>query len=237
MSKPIMQDVYEPEYFRKALNDLVDVVALPTADWAWIGAHGESIGIERKDTGDLLNSFQNGRLTDQLTRLTEQFNWPILIIEGHLSATADGMCKINYGGAYQVRSFRYDTIQLMLLEAQMSGVFIVHTNHNYGTGVMIRALYEFSQRAEHNLLNRRIRPFQLGTRVDEQVFLLMGLPGVGEDSARGLITTFGSPFNAMAGLVANEKLALTVKGIGKNKLARARQVLMKKPSDNNVESS
>lgn len=224
---PLIIDVYEPFYFKDKLRELGSVAPLPTGDYVWIGIHGESIGIERKDSGDLLNSFQNGRLTDQLSRLITEYTWPILLIEGSITPTHDGFCKINYGDGYQIRNFRYVTIESMLLEAQLAGVFIVRSANKLNTVHLIKALYEFSQRPEHHLLNRRMRPFQIGTKVDEQVFLLMGLPGFGEDSAKGLIETFGSPIAAMAGILANPDLALTIKGIGKQKIDRARKVLMK----------
>lgn len=225
--KPILCDTYEPFYFKDKLKDISTVVPLPTGDYVWIGIHGESIGIERKDSGDLLNSFQNGRLTDQLSRLITEYTWPILLIEGSITPTHDGFCKINYGDGYQIRSFRYTTVESMLLEAQLAGIFVVRSANKLTTIHMIKALYEFSQRPEHHLLNRRMRPFQIGTKVDEQVFLLMGLPGIGEDSAKGLIETFGSPIAAMAGILANPDLALTIKGIGPQKIERARKVLMK----------
>lgn len=227
---PALIDVYEPFYFKDKLKDLCTVVPLPTGDYVWAGIHGESIGIERKDSGDLLNSFQNGRLADQLSRLITEYTWPILLIEGSIVPTHDGFCKINYGDGYQIRNFRYTTIESMLLEAQLSGVFIVRSANKITTVNLIKALYEFSQRPEHHLLNRRMRPFQIGTKVDEQVFLLMGLPGFGEDSAKGLIETFGSPIAAMAGILANPDLALTIKGIGPQKIERARKVLMKAPN-------
>lgn len=226
-SKPILIDVYEPADLKNELADIGTIVPLPTADFAWAGISGQSIGLERKDMSDLLNSFANGRLSDQLTRLVQQYDWPILLTEGFMSQTKDGTIKIGVGSQHTIRNFRYTTIQEMLLEAQMTGVFIVNSPAKWATGNLIRKLYEFSQRTDHNLLSRRIRPFQLGTKVDEQTFLLMGLPGVGEETARELLGTFGSPFFAMAQILSNETEVLKVKGLGPQKIKNAQRILRK----------
>jgi ERCC4-type nuclease len=43
-----------------------------------------SIGIERKTISDLLASVKDGRLFDQVTRLCDTYEYPVLLIEGSL---------------------------------------------------------------------------------------------------------------------------------------------------------
>jgi len=226
MDNDLLVDVYEPEYFRQGLADIGTVVALPTGDYVWQDAGGKSVAIERKDTGDLLTSFNNGRLTDQLQRMVAEYDFPFLLIEGVISQDSSGLIKIWQNGGQLSREFPYSMIQLMLVEAQLSGAILVNSTSKASSLTMIRKLYEWSKRPEHNLLNRRKKPFQLGTKIDKQVYLLMGLPGIGEDSARGLIEEFGSPIAALQGLILAPKVAMKVRGIAKTKIDRAREVLL-----------
>ena len=60
----------------------VKVQSLPSADYALT----KGIGIERKEMSDLYNSVRyDNRLFDQLGRLTEDYERPILLVEGYLT--------------------------------------------------------------------------------------------------------------------------------------------------------
>jgi ERCC4-type nuclease len=231
MIPEIAVDCYEPAYFFDELKKSGHTtdnlrMQLPTGDYVWSGTQGQSIGIERKEVSDLLSSFGNGRLTDQLSRLIDQYTWPILLVEGYLGMNPDGSVKIlSAKGGFHSRQFRYTTVVEILLEAQLAGAFVVPSANKYSTLHLIRSLYVLSQKTDHALLNKRSRPFQLGTRVDEQTFLVMGLPGFGEKASRQLLSRFGTPFGVFGSILMDAKGVLAVPGIGMQKLKRAQKVL------------
>ena len=233
MSGEVIVDVHEPETIRVALGDLVMVAPLVSTegggDYLWIDSSGKTMAIERKEANDFVKSLGDGRLQEQLSRLIKAYDYPILLTEGNFNVNHDGLVVIPGKNGHLInRHIPFMTLQYALFEIQESGVYHMHTQDIRATARLIKGMFEWSQKAEHNLLNVRTRANLINGRADDPVWLVMGLPGIGIALARALIEMFGSPY-AVFQAFANPNLHGLIKeirGISDNKIDQVREVLL-----------
>ena len=83
-------DIHEPD---SIANELIkagwDRKHLTVADYTFEAYDGKTVGIERKEANDLLNSLASGRLAKQLQNLLNTYDVPIFLLEGKLGQLQD----------------------------------------------------------------------------------------------------------------------------------------------------
>jgi len=165
--------------------------------------------VERKTTQDFFNSLFSGRLFEQVERLKEAYAKPLLIIEGDVGEElADRLNPRAFWGA--------------LLKLQID--YNLPTINTYNTFQTVDLLVTLAKRlqqqpAEH--IKLRHKPKILSER-ERQIYVVCGLPGIGEGLAIKLLTRFGSVrrvFNA------SKFDLMEVEGIGEVKAERITKLL------------
>lgn len=83
-------DIHEPDIIA---NQLIkqgwDRKHLTVGDFTFEAYDGKTVGIERKEASDLLNSLASGRLAQQLQNLLNTYDVPIFLLEGKLGQLQD----------------------------------------------------------------------------------------------------------------------------------------------------
>jgi ERCC4-type nuclease len=218
-------DVYEDEFFREKLSDIADIAHLETSDYLWMAEDNNLWAMERKSITDFFASFAAGRLTDQLRRLVNLADHPLLLVEGVIGMTDSGMIRLpGRSGGLAPSTYRWSTYQDLLLEIQYTGVGLQFTTSKSGSAFRIRQLYEWSNRPNHGLLDKRLRTMEYGTRMDHKMYLLTALPGIGPEVAKQLLDQFATPINALAAFNSPEWLK-DIKGLGEKKISTVRKVV------------
>jgi ERCC4-type nuclease len=109
---------------------------LPASDYLLFDQDGHSIGIERKEIKDLLNSIARNKVKRQVQSLA-QFDRGILLIEGRWNVKKDGSLWVHeHRSGWQPQS-----IQAILLALQeQTGVKVLHTTNFEETLLTLRML-------------------------------------------------------------------------------------------------
>ncbi|MBU3904863.1 MAG: hypothetical protein KJ906_01800 [Nanoarchaeota archaeon] len=169
----------------------------------------DRVCIERKTTSDFISSIVDRRLFQQLKDLKENFEKPILIIEGD-----------TLYGRLQPNAIR-GALASIVLDFQIP---IIWTKDLAETVGMIYWIARREQIDE----NRDV-PIRSGKKIstvkDQQEFLIHGLPGISLVRSRALLKYFKTPeqiFNA------DEKDMLKVKNVGKGTIKKIKKLLTTK---------
>lgn len=169
-----------------------------------IGKHSV---IERKSAADFVDSIIDRRLFSQADMIKETGTSAIYLIEGSIYET---------GRNIHVNAL----IGAMSYLATIEGHPIVHTSNATDSAMMIKTLARHSQ---HGLgYVPGLRPSTPKTLPDRQLWLLGGLPGLGEKRVKSLLSYFGTP---AAVLSASPEELSKVEGIGKKTAEVIREVL------------
>ncbi len=136
----------------------------------------ERVCIERKTVYDLENSIINGRLFEQIKRLKENYEFPILILEGD-----DDYFRLN-------DNVINGTIAALYIDY---GIMVLRTHNPKNTADLI------SRIAMHEQGNNIREPSLKGgarahTHEQFQEFIIGNIPGIGPKLARSLLKHFGS---------------------------------------------
>lgn len=171
----------------------------------------ERVAVERKRSADFLQSIIDGRLFKQLASLKENFENPILIIEGEL---ADENRKIHPNA---IRG----AIASIALDFAIP---IIWTRTPLETAEQLFVIAKREQLDEkRSIAIRGKRKFKSINQ--EQEFLVSGLPNVSTITAKKLLKHFGTPTKIFSATEAN---LMKVDGIGKKTSKRICDVLRKK---------
>lgn len=165
--------------------------------------------VERKTIKDFLNSLFEGRLLDQMQRLKEAYPRPVLLLEGDIGREL-----------MERRNPRAFWGALIKIELDLLIPTIV-TMDVWQSADALYILAKRLQKKPETRITLRHKP-KLLTQKDLQVFILAGLPGIGEELSRRLLTRFGSlraVFHAPTSELAK------VEGIGTAKAERITRIL------------
>lgn len=168
----------------------------------------EKIGIEKKTDNDFLNSIIDKRIIKQLTALKENFELPLLIIEGE-------------NNIYSLRDFHPNSIRGMLssivLEYQIP---ILYTKTIADTAALLAVIAKKQEkiRTEFGILGKR-KPL---TIEQQKQLIIECFPGVGPRLAKNLLKEFKSVKNIVN---ASEKELTNVEKIGKKKAENIKKVV------------
>ncbi len=171
----------------------------------------DSIIIERKRVDDLVRSVFDGRFFEQVGRLTEVCEVPMLIVEGELEDVK------------QITS-KWKAIEAALLTAIIKfGVIPYYTKDVRHTAEVIKYIAEKSggERSFKSYFSKVVKPKSDDIR-EWQLYVVQSLPGVGVKTARKLLEKFGTLraiFNA-----SQSELSM-IEGISEEKASRIIKVI------------
>ncbi|MBI4158787.1 hypothetical protein HY500_00840 [Candidatus Woesearchaeota archaeon] len=166
------------------------------------------VGIERKTITDFLNSIIDKRIIIQLLTLKENFDTPILLIEGEENI-------------YQVRNFHPNSIRGMLSAIAIDlQIPTLYTKNEKDTASYIETIAKRmeSKRKDISLLKKR-KPLELN---EMQEYLIESFPGIGPTIAKNLLKKFKTVKRIVN---AKEKELLEVEKLGKKKVKEIKRVL------------
>lgn len=190
----VLIDDREPESMQAALRreaervgGLVAPTRLPFGDFGiW---HDElSLGVERKEVKDLLNSLSSGRLQHQIEGLVEAYRIPGLVVEGDVKASRLGFLSVD-----GVRTrWTEKSVRGYLLALQLRGVRVWATESKEGTARLIFHLGRLLAGLQGS--ERQVEAVTgVGlVALPEPVRALAQIRGIGPDLAQKLWRHFGT---------------------------------------------
>lgn len=158
--------------------------------------------VERKDADDFAASIMDQRLFGQATQMAALAERSVLVLEGDLSRIYSSIESESLTGALTALTLFYD-------------VSVISVQSPYQTAAYIGRLHkQLTEGLGYEIPLRGRKPKVEGAQAQ---YLVEGLPQVGPETARKLLTHFGSP---RATFAASSSELLAVKGIG-SKMAAA----------------
>ncbi|MHA2064652.1 MAG: ERCC4 domain-containing protein, partial [Candidatus Thorarchaeota archaeon] len=171
----------------------------------------EDVAIERKESGDFIQSLIDGRLFVQLTALRSSYRRPVLIIEGEQLI---GLRAVNPASIYGALASIAIRIQVPIL----------WTRNAEETANVLFRLAHLEQVGAKKKLRTRSGDAR-GTDAEALEYILSGFPGVDTVISRAILSEFGTLEDVFS---ANEKELQGVKGVGKKIAGRIRRLLTTK---------
>jgi ERCC4-type nuclease len=206
----------------RALPDLGTSSSIPEEYGAdiLIPGNGFFLGVQRKVfPGDFLSSLYDGRLSTSLVKLTK-CEVRVLLLEGKPAWTTSGFLVSDYV------SFSRAQLRNLLMSAHYElGVHTMWTDSIQDTVDALRDLGRWALKDRHDSLFARPDSKDPHRRQwsqrDFAVHFLQGFDGVGPELARRIYDYFGRvPMS-----IDNEDELLKVKGMGKGRLAKIKEIL------------
>lgn len=165
---------------------------LPSGDYII----GEGVAVERKAAADLVASIMDGRLFEQLAKMTIEHERVVVLVEGNVYETRSAISEVALDGALSYLSL-------------LSGAQVIASPN---VGATVRLLHRMAVHIQHGLgYQIPLRASKPKAPVALAQFLVEGLPGVGPTTAMALLERFGSP---LAVFSASKTDLLAVKGVG-----------------------
>lgn len=190
----------------KAVGVHIEMKTLPIGDYIV----GPETVVERKSISDLVSSIFDGRLFDQCSRLKEQFENPIILMEGNVdeieSITENPL--VFYGA---VSSIAIDF-----------KIPIIHTPSATHTSKLLISMSSRKESAQGPFL-KKIR--KSNNIQQQQLSALCSLPGVGEKTAKRMLAKFGSPSKVFSATLSELS---KVEGLGAARAKKIKNMLEKK---------
>ncbi len=184
----IIVDHREPNNIIKLINELsveVEIQQLLLGDYLL----SDQVVIERKRGRDFVQSLYDGRLLDQITRMAEEYDKIILILEDF--ELDESEYKQIYGAISYLTIFK--------------NIPIIPTNSQEETAHLIERLTSWVQEEHQDPVLSRGGPKRLTAR-DKQLYFLQGLDGVGLKTAEYLIDELKTPYNIINTIMDTEIL-------------------------------
>ncbi|MBS3163486.1 hypothetical protein J4427_02245 [Candidatus Woesearchaeota archaeon] len=168
----------------------------------------KNIGIERKTQQDFINSIIDKRLIDQLIVLKDNFDVPLLIIEGE-------------NNIYELRNMHPNAIRGMLASIAIDyQIPIIHTRNLNDTCSFIESILTRLERGKIAIpLLRKRKPLTLKER---QELIIESFPGIGNLLAKSLLKEFKSVKKIIN---SDEKKLQRVEKIGPKKASEIKKVI------------
>jgi len=158
----------------KSIGINVEMKMLPIGDYI---VAPETI-VERKSIQDLISSVFDGRLFDQCDRLKNNFEFPIILVEGNINAIED---------LTENPFVFYGAISSITIDFKIPIITTLDSSH---TAKLLVAMC--SQKAQSK--GPFIKKIRKSNDIrKQQLSVLCSLPGVGEKTAIQLLEKFGSP--------------------------------------------
>lgn len=176
------------------------------ADFFWQTAEGQSVGVQRKEVKDLVNSLHNGLLGKEIAKMNA-LDLRILLIEGNFRWNVNGTSSaVNGWSKVQLRGLSYSM--------QSQGFWVLYTESREETIECVSQLQKYLDKANHSLIRNRPKAtssWGKATNRDWAVHLLQSFDGVAHTTAESIYDHFeGVP---LVWTVTKEEM-MQVKGVG-----------------------
>ena len=159
----------------------------------------DEVAIERKEGNDFISSIIDNRLFEQLIRLKETYDKPILILEG-LNDDVFQQTGMNIASIYGA----------LCKVAYIMQVAIIPTRNIEDTAIAIeRITYREQSKGNETLLSRKA-PKSMSSE-ERRAFIIEGLIDSGPKKAKELIEHFKTPFNVLKA-IKNTRIIYTRAG-------------------------
>ncbi len=136
--------------------------------------------VERKRGDDLVSSIKDGRFRNELTRLTETFEKPVLVIED--------LGRAFFGGTFNPASV-YGALGSAALRF---GIPVIPTRHAEDTALLLYRLAIREQVERKSTPEARTAPKKLSPE-ERKTYFLEGFFHTGPEKAKQLLDHFGTP--------------------------------------------
>ena len=190
----------------RAIGVNVEVKTLPIGDY--IVSH-ETV-VERKSIHDFISSIFDGRLFDQCSRLKDNYQFPLIILEGNIdeieSITENPL--VFYGALSTV--------------AVDFNIPIIPTPNASDTAKLLVSLASRKEISKGPLLKKIKKSNDIQK---QQLSVLSSLPGVGEKTAVRMLEKFGTPLNVLS---ASTKDLAKVSGLGESRAKKIKKMIQGK---------
>lgn len=166
------------------------------------------VGIEKKTINDFLNSIIDKRILSQLLLLKENFNTPLLLIEGSENI-------------YALRNFHPNSIRGMLASIAIDyKIPVIYTKNLKDTASFISVIAKRLEKSKKHfgLLSKK-KPL---TIKEQQEFIIESLPGIGPGLSKSLLSEFRTVKKIIN---ASEKRLRKVSKIGPKKARTIKQIV------------
>lgn len=171
----------------------------------------EDVAIERKESGDFIQSLIDGRLFVQLSALRSAYRRPVLIIEGEQII---GLRAVNPASIYGALASIAIRIQVPIL----------WTRNAEETANVLYRIAHLEQIGSKKPLRTRSGDAK-GTDAEALEYILSGFPGVDTVTSRAILSEFGTLEQVFS---ADQKDLQKVKGVGPKIAGRIRRLLTTK---------
>ena len=152
------------------------------------------VAIERKEGFDFVSSIMDNRLFEQLLRLKDTYEYPILILEG-LNDEVIENTGMNISSVYGALSF----ISYKL------GISIIPTRNLEDTAIVIeRIAYREQVKDAEPILSRKA-PKEMSKK-ERRSFIIEGLVDIGPKKAKALIDKYKTPYQVFKAIKHTEIL-------------------------------
>ncbi len=185
---------------------LIELKALTTGDFLC----SSRVAVEVKRAADFVNSIVDGRLLQQLKELKENFERPVLIIEGTQEEDL-----------YSIRNVHPNAIRGMLATIAVSyGIPILYSRNPKDTAGFITTIAK--REKEAGAPEPSLHAKKPATLAERQEYVIASLPGIELKLAQSLLQKFGSVREV---ITATEEQLQKVELIGPKKAAEIKRVI------------
>ncbi len=189
------------------LDTKIESTSLPVGDFIL----SDRVCVEKKTANDFIGSIIDGRLFEQAKNLSENFEKPLILIEG-------------FENLYNKRGIHPNAIRGAIIALAVDfKIPIIQTSGEHETALLLHAIASREQLDKKKGVNLRgqKKPVSMG-RLQE--FFVSGIPGVGADIAKNLLKYF----RTIRGIANADLKELTkVAKVGKKKAEKIRELFEK----------
>ncbi|MFW9772941.1 MAG: ERCC4 domain-containing protein [Candidatus Thorarchaeota archaeon] len=152
----------------------------------------QEVAIERKDGFDFVSSIMDNRLFEQLLRLKETYEYPILILEGLNDKVFEntGMKISSIYGALSYISYKL-------------GISVIPTRDIEDTAIVIERIAYREQIKDNMPLLSRKAPKEMSKK-ERRSFIIEGLADIGPKKANTLIERYKTPYQVIKAIKHTE---------------------------------
>jgi ERCC4-type nuclease len=211
----VMIDTFEPTHIQGLTFGGIPtaIVPLDAGDILAACDDGNLVIVERKTSGDLLNTLKEERLFSQVTRCHDVTPWAYLIVTGLLAPSANGKCVADRGET----GWSWASVAGALLTVQELGVGVLHIANDLE---FERAVIQLSNRDRRCV---RVAPPRNADIISDQDAILSILPGIGPERAKALLDYCGNAASAIDYLTDPTWTLGKVPGIGEQTQRKVRR--------------
>ena len=202
----------------------VQITQLPIGDYILLGK--ETVCVERKTTEDYVGSLKSKHLNNQLYEMSYHYDRSFLILEGAFRGVETlGIARNSF----------VSSITGTVLERAPDGksgiVSLIPTDTVFDTVLVLKYIHERIE-SEERLF--RLPALTKAAASSPELRVVMGFPGIGEETGRSVLTYFETTMKFFEFLITHSKqdavqeLRGKIKGFGPKTIERCYEVLDKR---------